>query len=193
MFHLLVDNNIKLRLLELQDASAIFELVDKNRIHLKEWLPWVDQIISPYQYHSIIPQWHKQFFENNGFEAGIFFNEKLIGMISLQHVDWQNRQASIGYFLEEALQGKGIMQKTVIAVLNYAFYYLKLHRIEIRCGIKNKKSMAIPERLLFTKEGIIRDGEFLYDHFHDLALFSMLFSEWKEKQKLFTQQKPQLP
>ncbi|MGP7818964.1 GNAT family N-acetyltransferase [Niallia sp. 01092] len=184
MFHLNVDNNINLRLLEIQDASAAFQLVDENRMFLKEWLPWVDQIIDPYQYHSIIPQWHKKFFDNNGFEAGIFFNKKLVGMISLQQVDWINRQASIGYFLEEASQGKGIMLKTVIAVLNYAFYYLKLNRIEIRCGLKNTKSIAIPERLIFKKEGILRDGEFLYDHFHDLILYSMLRKEWKEIKNL---------
>ncbi|MFT8321057.1 MAG: GNAT family protein, partial [Bacillus sp. (in: firmicutes)] len=92
--------------------------------------------------------------------------------------------ASIRYFLDEASQGTGIKQKTGISVLKYAFYYLHLNSIEIRCGLNNKKSMAIPERLHFKKEGIIRDGEFLYDHFHDLALYSMLLKEWKEKQKL---------
>ncbi|MFT8323558.1 MAG: GNAT family protein, partial [Bacillus sp. (in: firmicutes)] len=155
MFQLIVDNTINLRLLEIHEATSAFQLIDQNRMYLKEWLPWVDQIISPYQYHSIIPQWHQQFIENNGFEAGIFFNEKLVGMISLQQVDWKNRQASIGYFLDEASQGKGIMQKTVISVLNYAFYYLHLNRIEIRCCLNNIKSMAIQERLQFNKEGII--------------------------------------
>jgi len=178
MFQLQVNKDIKLRLLELHDASALFQLVDQDRLYLREWLPWVDLVLYPQQYHTIIPIWHKQYAENNGLEAGIFYKDTLVGMISLQQVDWQNRQASIGYFLASSAQGMGIMTSTVAAFLNYAFYYLKLNRIEIRCGLKNKKSMAIPEKLLFTKEGIIRDGEFLYDHYHDLALFSMLAKEW---------------
>ncbi|PKG25408.1 GNAT family N-acetyltransferase [Niallia nealsonii] len=180
MFQLQVNNDIKLRLLEIHDASAIFQLIDQDRLYLREWLPWIDLVLFPQQYSTIIPIWHKQYAENKGFEAGIFYKDKLVGMISLQQVDWQNRQASIGYFLASSAQGKGIMTNTVAAVLNYAFYYLNLNRIEIRCGLKNKKSMTIPEKLLFTKEGVIREGEFLYDHYHDLVLFSMLEKEWQQ-------------
>ena len=65
------------------------------------------------------------------------------------------------------------------ALVNYAFHEFKLHRVEIKCATGNTKSCAIPERLLFTKEGIIKDGEWLYDHFVDLVIYRMLDHEWK--------------
>ncbi len=181
LFNIFVDQQIRLRLLERTDSHELFQLVNKNRNYLRKWLPWVDQITSPYQYQTIIPIWHQLFTEQTELNAGIFFNGKLVGMVTLQQIDWASRKASIGYFLAEDAQGHGIMTKCVVATLNYAFYYLKLNRIEIQCGVKNGKSQAIPEKLSFKKEGIIRDGEFLYDHFHDLYSYSMLAREWAAK------------
>ena len=70
------------------------------------------------------------------------------------------------------------MTKCVQALLDYIFNYLKLHRVEIRCGIENDKSRAIPKRLGFKEEGIIRDGEYLYNHYHDLVVYGIISHEW---------------
>ena len=71
------------------------------------------------------------------------------------------------------------MTRSVKAVLHYAFENLKLNKIEIRCGVGNAKSAQF-ERLGFKLDGILRDEEWLYDHFHDIAVYSLLASEWKE-------------
>ena len=48
------------------------------------------------------------------------------------------------------------------------------------CCYGQRKSLAIPERLGFTKEGTIRAAEWLYDHYVDHVAYGMLASEWKE-------------
>lgn len=40
MFKYIVDENIELRLRDRKDAKAIFNLIDQNRLYLKQWLPW---------------------------------------------------------------------------------------------------------------------------------------------------------
>lgn len=185
MFTLKVDEELELQLFQLQHANELFALVDRNRHHLREWLPWVDTTTSAVQYNSIIPMWLKQFADNNGFNAGIRYKGELAGSIGFHQIDWHNKQTSIGYFLGEGFQGKGIMTRSVQALVNYSFYDLRLHRIEIRCGIGNHKSRAIPERLGFKQEGIIRDAEFLYDHYHDLAVYGLLYREWFDAFKKF--------
>ena len=72
------------------------------------------------------------------------------------------------------------MTRAVHGCLTYAFDTLKLHRVEIRCGVDNHKSRAVPTRLGFTEEGICRDGEYLYDHYHDLVIYGILQHEWKK-------------
>jgi len=179
MFAIKVDEEIYLQLFHLYEAKELFELVESNRYYLRKWLPWVDSITTPYQYHSIIPMWQHQFTEKSNIHTGIRYRGVLVGSIGLHNIDWFNLQASIGYFLAENAQGKGIISRAVRALIHYAFYDLGLHRIEIRCAEKNDKSRAIPERLGFKKEGIVRDGEYIDGTFHNLVVFGLLKQEWK--------------
>jgi ribosomal-protein-serine acetyltransferase len=179
MFTLKVDQEIELQLFQLHHADELYQLIDQNRFHLRKWLPWVDSMDSPFQYHSIIPMWLKQFADNQGFNLGIRYNNHLVGAIGIHQIDWRNQQTTIGYYLSEHFQRKGIMTRAVQALLNYIFFEIRLNRVEIRCGEGNLKSRAIPERLGFTQEGIIRDGENLYGHYHDLIIYSMLAREWR--------------
>ncbi|AGK52523.1 GNAT family N-acetyltransferase [Bacillus sp. 1NLA3E] len=181
MFSLKVDQEIELQLFQLHHSDELFQVVDLNRDHLRRWLPWVDSMTSPIQYHSIIPMWLKQFAENTGVHTGIRFRGQLVGTIGFHHMDWTNSQTSMGYFLSKNAQGYGIMTKSVIALINYAFFELGLNRIEIRCGEHNLKSRAIPERLGFTMEGMIRDGEKIHRTFHNLMVYSMLANEWTKR------------
>ena len=125
--------------------------------------------------------WLKKFAEGDGFESGIRYKGKLVdGRYSSSELG--KKAASLGYYLAEDAGGKGIMTRSVKAVLHYAFENLKLNKMEIRCGVENVKSRAIPERLGFKLDGVLRDEEWLYDHFHDVAVYSLLASEWKEIQ-----------
>lgn len=178
MFTFKVDQEIELQLFQPHDTLRLYLLVEENREHLRQWLPWVDNFTSPLHFDSLIPMWLKQFAENNGFNAGIIYKGELVGSIGLQQIDWYNMQSSIGYFLAKKAEGCGIMTRAVQAVLNYTFTDLGLNRVEIRCGDKNKKSCAIPERLGFVKEGKVREGELLNGQFHDLIIFSMLARDW---------------
>lgn len=178
MFTLKVDHELELRLFQRQDSSKFFQLVEENRSHLSKWLPWVQNMATPYDAESIISLWQQQFAENTGCNAGIFYRGELVGSIGLHQIDWHNKFTSIGYFLAKKAEGRGIITRTVRSILNYAFFHLGLNRVEIRCGVNNKKSRAIPERLGFVLEGIVRQGEYLSGHYHDLLLYSMLARDW---------------
>jgi ribosomal-protein-serine acetyltransferase len=58
------------------------------------------------------------------------------------------------------------------------FLTLDLQRIQIAAGTANRASRAIPERLGFKLEGILRGRENLYGTFIDHAMYSMLRSEF---------------
>ena len=121
----------------------------------------------------------KKFAEGDGFESGIRYKGKLVGMVGIHPVSW-GRKRQVSVTILQKMLAEGIMTRSVKAVLHYAFENLKLNKMEIRCGVENVKSRAIPERLGFKLDGILRDEEWLYDHFHDIAVYSLLASEWKE-------------
>jgi ribosomal-protein-serine acetyltransferase len=178
MFTLKVDQEIELQLFQPQDSPKLYQLVEENREHLREWLPWVENMTTPFHYDSIISIWLRQFAENNGFNVGIIYRGELVGSIGLHQIDWHNKLTSVGYFLAKKAEGRGIMTRTVQSILNYAIMDLGLNRVEIRCGENNNKSRAIPERLGFVMEGKIREGENLFGHYQDLYMYSMLARDW---------------
>lgn len=181
MLSIKVDREIELHLLQSYHADELFWLVESNRDYLRTWLPWVDNMLAVEQFHLAIDKWQKQFQQKQGFHLAIRYRGVLAGCISLQGVDWFNSQASIGYYLIEKMQGKGIITRGIQAVISYAFFKLGLNRIEVRCGRNNFKSQAIPEKFGFKKEGIIRDGEFLNGRYHDLIVYGLLSREWQQK------------
>lgn len=180
MFYFRIDDDISLKVLEQSDAPALYAVVDRNRDYLRQWLPWVDGMKKVEDYQPVISMWRKQFADEDGFEAGIFYQGKVVGMIGLQGIKRNARKTSIGYWLDSDYQEKGIMTRACQALIDYAFQTLNLNRVEICCATENRKSRAIPERLGFTHEGTIRECEFLYDHYVDIEVYGLLKSDIKK-------------
>ena len=178
MFSFTVDQDISIELFQQQHKEELYELIDSNREHLRQWLLWVDKRQSPKDLEPIIPIWIRNYADNNGFDAGIRYRGDLVGMIGLHYIDWKTKSTSIGYLLSEDAQGKGIITRAVSSLLNYLFEAMELNRVEIQCAVNNSKSIGIPERLGFTKEGITRDGQWLYDHYEDIVTYSLLKKDW---------------
>ncbi len=103
----------------------------------------------------------------------------MVGVIGFNEFDWRNKIGYIGYWLSKDAQGKGIMTRAARALIDYGFEILDLNRIDIRAAVDNKKSRAIPERLGFNQEGILRQTEWLYDHYVDHVVYGMLANEWR--------------
>lgn len=179
MFAYHLTDDAELRLLEDRHTRELFELTDRNRQYLRQWLPWLDSAQTMDDTRHFIKDALQQFAANEGFQAGIWYRAALAGVIGYHKIDWFNRQVEISYWLGAEFQGKGLMTEACRALIDHAFRELRLNRVTIRCAIGNTRSCAIPERLGFTREGVIAQGEWLYDHYVDLVVYGLLASEWK--------------
>jgi ribosomal-protein-serine acetyltransferase len=173
MFKINIDQDIELRLLEKQDAAELFLLIENNRAHLREWLPWLDSSVKEEDTANFIRMSLEKFYGNKAFETGIWYKGKIAGVIGLHEIDWPNEKTAIGYWIGKEYQGKGLITKACKAAIKHIFEELNLKRLEIRCATENLKSRAIPVRLGFTEEKVIEAAEFLYDRFVDHVLYSM--------------------
>jgi ribosomal-protein-serine acetyltransferase len=176
-----IDDDTVLKILEPDDADALFALVDSNRLYLRQWLPWVDANKTLENSRQFIDSTVEQYKLNFGFQCGIWFRGVMAGIIGFHSVDWMNRNVEIGYWLGEKFQGHSIVTKSCRALVEYAFYVYMLNRVQIRCATGNTKSNAIIERLGFLKEGTARQAELLYDHYIDLIVYGMTADEWKSR------------
>ena len=178
MFTYKVDDDISLKLVDHRDADAIFELTDKSRDYLKEWLPWPIFIKKVDDTKDFIKSSMQNYVDNKSLVTAIIFKGEVAGIASFNSFDWTSRIGQIGYFLGEEFQGHGIMTKVVRALMDIGFTEFRLNKIEIRAATENFKSRKIPERLGYTEEGILRQVEWLYDHYVDHVVYGMLKDEW---------------
>lgn len=183
MFKKIIDEEIELKILEDRHAEEDYLLIDKNRNYLRQWLPWLDNTTSIEDVNKFIKSCLQQFANNEGFTVGIWYKGDFAGVIGYHEVNWSHKKVSIGYWLGYEFTGLGIMTRVCKAMVDYAFSELGLHRVEIRCAEDNVKSRAIPERLGFKNEGILREAEWLYDHYVSHVVYSILDVEWKKTEE----------
>lgn len=160
------------------DAGEMYPLIEANRQRLREWLPWLDTNYSMHEMRQYLLEREWENHNGSSFTACIRASGQLCGAISLHTIDPRHRNSSIGYWLAAGFQGLGIMTQACRVVVTEAFDTYKLHRVEIRCATGNARSIAIPRRLGFSDEGLLREAEWLYDHWVDLHVFAMLEHEW---------------
>ncbi len=165
----------------MRDAEVVFTTVERNKLYLRQWLPWVDHTYSAEDVRMFISRARSQLESNQGPQAGIWDNGEFIGSVGCHPIDWANRNCSIGYWIEPGSQGKGLVSRSCVVLLDYLFHELALHRVEIRCGVGNKRSCAIPARLGFVCESTAREAEWVNDHWVDLLIWSMLENEWSKR------------
>jgi ribosomal-protein-serine acetyltransferase len=173
-----IDSVLTLRILRPDDAAELFSLTDANRAYLRRWLPWVDLVTSEEDSRSFLATVAAQREEGRGPTFGIVHEDALAGVVGYLPVDRVNRVGEVGYWLAERLQGRGVMTQCCRFVVRYGFLTLDLNRIQIAAGVGNLVSRAVPERLGFKFEGILRARENLYGTFIDHAMCSLLRSEF---------------
>ena len=179
-----IDDDSRLELINQSHAEELFDLIEENREFLKQWLPWLDN--NRYLQNTIdfISISQLQYERSETIQFVLFYKGNIAGIVGFHRIDWINRLTSIGYWIGEGFQGHGLVTKACARVLDYSFGKLGLNRIEIRCATDNFKSRAIPERLGFKEEGLVRQAEWIYDHYVDHIIYGMLESEWLNSSKL---------
>ena len=169
-----IDDKIRIELIEEKHTQSIFDMVNENRNHLRPWLPFVDKMQTVDFTRNFVGGTMQRNKEGSEYAFVIFSDDKMVGRVGVYKIDAQNGIGEIGYWIIEDFQGQGIVTKSCKALIAFCFTNLNLNRIEIKCGTENLKSKAIPEKLSFKKEGVIRQGELLYGKFIDLNLYSLL-------------------
>ena len=176
-----VSSDILLREVSVNDAAAIFQLIDNNREYLRRWLPFVD-------YSKAVSD-TEAFIRSVTAEANttdivfvVLYQGQHAGIIGFKSIDLANLKLEVGYWLAEGQQHKGIMVRCCEALVKYAFEKMQINRIQIKVAVGNSRSSSIPKKLHFTLEGVERDGELQSNgRFHDLEVYSLLKREWQPK------------
>lgn len=173
-----VNEDITLVSLRPEDAAIAFRAIEDNRAFLAQWLPWVHEIKTVQDEERFISSLSEK---TNGEQAlGIWYQGSFVGSIGLHAIDEKNNKTSIGYWLAQTMNGKGIMTLCVKRMIRHCFEDLKLNRIFIGHAEGNARSQSVIERCGFVKEGTMRAFEQVNGVFLDYVGYSMLASDYKK-------------
>lgn len=177
-----ISEELSLRMFTVDDADALFELTMASKPYLREWLGWLDYIETVDDSKRNIEGRINGLIETGGYPKSfaIIYQGELAGTVGYNELDRGIRCGTIGYWLGQAFQGKGIMSQALETLIEYGFRDLGLNKIEIRVATGNVKSRALPERLGFKEEGVLREAEWLYDHYVDHVVYGLLRKEWAQ-------------
>jgi ribosomal-protein-serine acetyltransferase len=172
-----VSGGPELRPLAPADAAELHALVESDRPRLIRWMPWAaEQTLEGTA--AFIRRALEQEATDDGFQRAVIAGGAIAGTVGFHRVDRENLSTSIGYWLGQEYEGRGLMSAAVRQLIDHAFSVWGLHRVELRIAPDNERSRALAGRLGFTEEGLLRDAERFGDEYRDLLLYSLLAREW---------------
>ena len=170
---------ISLRWLTENDVKALYDIFSNDEV-AKYWsrLPFTQLKEASELLESI----HNHFRQQDLYQWGIAKNsdQQIIGTCTLSHVDANNRRAELGYALNRNYWGNGYMGEALVALIDYAFVNLNLHRLEADVDPRNEKSIRALESLGFKKEGFLRERWQVGGSVQDAFFYGLLEQDWKK-------------
>lgn len=147
---------VYVRSLRLEDEADLLELRRRNRDFLEPWEPQRPTgYLEPEIQRAQLRKAASDAAQDRAYSFGIFtLDDQLVGTLNLSNVArgaWQN--ATIGYFVDEEHNGRGIATEAIQLAVQLAFTQLKLHRVQAAVMPRNPGSLRALEKAGFRHEG----------------------------------------
>jgi [ribosomal protein S5]-alanine N-acetyltransferase len=169
--------NLILKEIAFEDRNRLFEIFSDNDV-----LKYTDKkpVLNIDEAILYLQEIHKKSATKNHFYLGIYSKPelKLIGTLSIYHIDTKHSFGSLGILLEKKHWRKGIMTEALMKFLQFCFVNLEFHRIEAQTFVNNIPAVRFFEKLHFINEGCLRENFLIMGKYEDSYLFSLLNSEF---------------
>jgi len=182
----LVGRRLSLRTLVESDHAAWFEV----RARCRDWLvPWEPRPAgtppaaedrASFAARCALRERERQL--GTGFGFGIFVGDRFSGEVTLSSIQRGPFQsASIGYWIDRAVAGQGLVPEAVVVTLRFAFESLGLHRVEISIIPRNAASRRVVEKLGLRVEGLAERYLEIDGVWEDHIRFAVTTEEWQQR------------
>ncbi|GIC34098.1 Ribosomal-protein-serine acetyltransferase [Vibrio cholerae] len=142
MFTLDVDTDLKLALVDPKFAPQYLEIVSREREYLSQWLAWPPHANSEEFFLSFIKRSLHDYADGKSLVCGMIYKDKLVGNISFNSISYQLKKVEMGYWLSSDYQGKGIVSRSVLKLIDVAFTDLDMEKVQIvHRGQKHNKRL----------------------------------------------------
>ena len=149
---------VTLRAPRMRDGRAWSEVRLRNRKWLEPWEPSSPQRWSERNAVGAWPQLHSAL--RKAARGGtmlpfiLLYGDQLAGQMNASNiVHGVQRSCTIGYWIDGALAGRGIIPAGLALAIDHCFTGVGLHRVEINIRPENAASLRVVEKLGLRREG----------------------------------------
>jgi ribosomal-protein-alanine N-acetyltransferase len=125
---------------------------------------------------------------DTAYPLGVFLHDgTLVGEINLSGIQRGPFQsAHVGYWIDEAYAGRGLVPEALVLVLRFALEELNLHRVEVAIVPRNRASRRVVEKLDLRDEGTARDYLQIRGQWEDHVRYGITVDEWLVRREELT-------
>jgi ribosomal-protein-alanine N-acetyltransferase len=167
------------------DIAELRSVLSRNVDHLRPWSPSPPPGTNPLGFTELGRTIAKQ---RRDWKAGTAFvfvallrqaREPIVGRVALTSIargPWQSAQ--LGYWIDAANGGRGLMSEAVELALGFAFERLHLHRVQAAVMPNNRPSRRILAKRGFREEGYAERYLRIGGAWEDHVIYGLTAEEW---------------
>jgi ribosomal-protein-alanine N-acetyltransferase len=151
------DGRVGLRLIERSDAADWLAVRARNDSWLRPWeatspLPSAGP---PPTFNQMVRRLRAEAKAGRSLPYVITLDGRLVGQLTVGGIQYGSaRMATIGYWIDRGVAGRGITPTAVAMAVDFCFRDLGLHRVEIAIRPENAASLRVVEKLGLREEGL---------------------------------------
>lgn len=160
------------------DGAVTCESINASLKELQPWMPFAQKEQTVDETEVVVRQGYLNFLNRSDLRLLVFKKDtgEFVASSGLHRINWDVPKFEIGYWIDTRYSGRGYMTEAVQGITEFAVRELNARRIEIRCDSLNTKSRAIPEKLGFALEGVLKKDSVSVDgEIRDTCIYSKIF------------------
>lgn len=162
--------------LEEKDRFSLYEAVRESIDTVGVWMSWCHAGYSINDADQWLASCAIDWQSGSDREFGILDSAtgQVLGCAGVNQINRPNNFANLGYWVRASRTGQGVATTAATMVAAFAFYELKLTRLEVVARIGNSASRRVAEKIGCRFEGIARHRLLYQGCPHDAAVYSLL-------------------
>lgn len=172
---------VLLRVPTMSDHAQWSQLREISRDFLSPFEPiWPADDLTRLAFRRRMRRYTREIRNGSGYPFFIFSpdGDTLLGGLTLSQVQrGVTQSAALGYWMGAPYAGRGLMSEAVRAIVGFAFETLHLNRVEAACLPANAASIALLEKIGFSREGYARRYLCIDGNWQDHLLYALLWND----------------
>jgi ribosomal-protein-alanine N-acetyltransferase len=172
------EGDVAMRPIRKRDREAWLEVRGRNLAWLSPWEATPPNAGNPVAFPTMVRNLRRQARQGEMLPFVVTYRGKLAGQLTVGGITWGSLCAAhIGYWVDSAVAGRGVMPTAVALAADHCFSVVGLHRLEVNIRPENTASLRVVEKLGFRDEGVRRAFLHIAGDWRDHRTFALTAEE----------------